>query len=260
MPSVPSRAAWRWFVLPAAAAVALALAPGATTGQAKFPPVDHFQCYMPADPPKPVTGGTVYTQGQFDQKLVPTAVGLLYRFCNPVAKTFNGLTTPIRNPRMHLTLYSIAEHTVTVTRTLVVSNQLGTQKMVIGRARWLAVPSSKDSDAVPAPNLLNHFVCYEVLKTRSFQLNVRLKDQWLSHGAELLKAALFCVPALKYVKSTPSRKFAIVDPQTHLTCYLMKTGGSPESLKLLNQFNRAEFRVTRADLLCMPSKKLRHSP
>ena len=62
------------------------------------------------------------------------------------------------------------------------------------------------------------------------------------------------------MKARPVRKFPIVDPQTHLTCYLMKTGGSPESLKLLNQFNRADFRVTRADLLCMPSKKVRHTP
>lgn len=260
MPSVPSRVAWRWLLVPAAAAAALALAPGATTAPAKFPPVDHFQCYIPADPPKPVTGGPVYTQDQFDQKPVPTKVALLYRFCNPVAKTFRGQTTPIRNPRMHLTLYSIAEDTATVKRTLVVSNQLGTQKMVIGPARWLAVPSSKDSDAMPSPKLLNHFVCYQVLTTKSFQLDVRLKDQWLSHGGELLKAALFCAPALKYVKSKPVRKFPIVDPQTHLTCYLVKTGGSARSLKLLNQFNRAEFRVTRVDLLCMPSKKLRHVP
>jgi hypothetical protein len=251
----------RW-LLPAVAVVVTALLSSASTASpAKFPPVDHFKCYIPDHPPSGRPGGVLYTQDQFDTKLTPAKVGLLFRFCNPVDKVFGDQETPIRQPNMHLTFYAIFQSPAGVAHDLLIANQLGKEKsMRIGPARWLAVPTSKNSGSMPSPKLLNHFKCYPVVKGTSLDAGVVLRDQWTSGKGVVLRPVIFCNPAVKVVKAATPRRYPIIDKLTHLTCYLLKAETFGTGFALLNQFNRTKLKVIRPDLLCVPSQKLKHNP
>jgi hypothetical protein len=223
-------------------------------------PVDHFECYTLDHPPRP-TPRLVYTQDQFDHALVPTKIGLLYRFCNPVQKVFGKRTTKIRNTAMHLTLYTI-QVGVTPARTIVVSNQFGSgQTLTIGRASWIALPSSKNVETPPPARVLSHFKCYPVTAAQQrAEIPVTLEDQWQRVPGGVIRARIFCNPSLKYVRGPPARRDVIVDRATHLVCYGLKAGFVSRSLVATNQFGSVQLTVVRPDLLCVPSKKLSVNP
>jgi hypothetical protein len=108
-----------------------------------------------------------------------------------------------------------------------VSNQFGGNRtLTIGRPFLLAVPSSK---------------------------NAR-RWRW-RHRREL-----FCNPTLKYVPGPPPRRYKIVNRDAHLVCYGLKAPEFSKKLIATNQFGRVKLAVLRPDRLCVPSKKLKHTP
>ena len=222
------------------------------------PKLDHFKCYLPR--PTPVTvpqiGGPVSLQDQFDgSRFESVAVRQLVRFCNPVAKRHLGRVTPVTNPRLHLAIYSI-ETKPTAAHAIVIGNQFGSaQSMRIGPPRWLAVPTSINSNTQPDTRLLSHFKCYPVLNivVDLFDASFQHVERNVAIGAPFM----FCNAALKVHNKT---KYPAVNPKQHLVCYQFAFNPFSHSLAILNQFNRTKFSVIGADLLCVPSTLLRHTP
>jgi len=219
-------------------------------------PLDHFQCYVPKQVPVQVAGAVVL-QDQFDgKKFEDVKVTKLYRFCNPVRKVFKGKVTPILNPKLDLAFYSIVTKP-TGNHTLLISNQFGQQQLVVRPPRWLAVPTAKNSQIQPDTKLLSHFKCYPVTTGKPVNVVVNLTDQW--HTEPKVKVGLpviFCNPTLKI---HAGKKYPIVNTAAHLVCYRLAAKPFGKSALIRNQFSTTDLAVTGADLLCVPSRKLKVS-
>jgi len=249
-----------------ALAAAAALSPGRSASGHTFvpalrslaPPLDHFKCYVPKQHivPNPPTG--ILLRDQFaGGKFRKVGVKSLFRFCNPVKKVFAGAVTPIRYPALHLSFYGITTP-LPGNHTIVLSNQFGSQKIVIGPAKWIAVPTSKNSKALPSPKLLNHFECYPVLEGRAPQATVTLIDQWHAEkGVALGGPVTFCNPTEKV---RAGKRSPLVNTSAHLTCYRLAAKPFAQKLQIRNQFNTTTLAVSGADMFCVPSLKLRHVP
>jgi len=231
--------------------------PGHVPAACQGPALDHFKCYVPGNPGAtpivPQFGGAVSLQDEFDgTSFESVAVGALFRFCNPVAKTYLGVVTPVTNPDVHLSIYAITT-TTTGTHTIVASNQFGSaQSMQVGPPSWLAVPTAMNSNNPPNPAALGHFKCYPVK-----QIKVDLYDPAFNHtepGVAIGAPFMFCNPAEKiHVVAGTSTTYPVVSPTRHLLCYSFAFSPFATSLKILNQFNATGLGVTGADLLCLPT-------
>jgi DNA-binding beta-propeller fold protein YncE len=223
----------------------------------KPPSLDHFQCYLPRKTTAHLLG-VASLQDQFDgKKFEQVEVTELSRFCNPVRKVFSGKVTPIAHDKLHLAIYSIATKP-TGNHSLLISNQFGQQKILVGPPRWLAVPTSKNSTTPPDTKLLSHFKCYPVVKGKSVNVAVDLTDQWSSDkGVRVGLQAIFCNPARKI---HAGKKYPIVNTAAHLLCYRLGAKPIPKSAFILNQFGQADIAVVGADLLCVPSRILGAPP
>jgi len=98
---------------------------------------DHYACYTAkADP----VSLDMVLKDQFGTfKFHATAVS---RLCNPVAKTFKGTTTTVKNPTLHYVCYT-GTGSPTVTHTVAVTNQFGSNKLAVRGPNEVCVPSTK---------------------------------------------------------------------------------------------------------------------
>lgn len=248
--------------LVAAAAAALAHGGSASSNRlvsarssASPPPLDHFKCYA-AKEIVPNQPQAVVVRDQFATAAAEkVVVKSLYRFCNPVKKRFGQQLTPIRYPALHLAFYWIT-NAPPGGHIILFSNQFGLkQKVTIGPAKWLAVPSSKDSAVLPSPKLLNHFQCYPVREGTRPKATVTLTDQWHTEKAVVVGEPLvFCNPAEKV---HGRQKFPIVNPTAHLVCYRLTAKAFQQKAAIRNQFNKTRLAVSSPDRLCVPSRKLK---
>jgi hypothetical protein len=106
-------------------------------------PLDHFKCYdvehnhMPQVAEK--ARRSLYLEDQF---LGGRGMGLNQRLlCNPVIKLHDGKEFPIHRPEEHLVCYNLLSGSVP--KTVIVANQFGKQKLLVGRASHLCLPSEK---------------------------------------------------------------------------------------------------------------------
>ena len=127
-------------------------------------------------------------------------------FCNPVQKTYNGVTTQILHPDAHLLMYEINPQASTPCLVTVV-NQFGTATLQTGRAVILAVPSGKalisaagvpQIPPIPPETELDHFKCYAAAGN-NIGVVVSLTDQFRTEQAQVLRPFLFCNPVVKEV-------------------------------------------------------------
>ena len=252
---------------------------GDTLGSCEVPPppplaLDHFMCYI-GDSTSPDV--TVKLEDQFDvaDGVVETAVVEFAEFfCNPVAKTHLGTTTPITNPDAHLEMYSLDTDTQTE-RTVTVDNQFGLQLLEdVSASYYLAVPTQKVSvqlghpgedgahDGTPTglgfPTGLDHFTCREVFGSH-VDATVDLFDQFHQTGETVvvLDPDFLCSPVKK---EHPLGVFTpITNPDGHLVCYSFNLQeNSLATLTTHNQFfppggaSDVVF-IEEAALLCVPS-------
>jgi len=219
---------------------------------------DHFKCYRTtAEPPDVVVG----LHDQFDPAGVApdkTFVRFPVKFCNPVEKTTpDGVVTPIKDINAHLEMFITAPGRLEPTRRVVVRNQFGRQRILTYGPELLAVPSAKDSQ--PPPENLDHFKCYRTYG-RPKNVVLTLSDQFQQDTtATLLRPIEFCNPVEKTHDGVTT---PIKNPKAHLLCYTITptttfTGGA----RVLNQFNPngLTLPMATADMLCVPSEKLRVS-
>jgi len=225
------------------------------------PPLDHFKCYfIPDQTVLPQEALTL--QDQFD---IPNQVWenirdlRRVRLCNPVAKIHRNSVTPITNPKAHLVLFRIDPQPI-VPRDVVVRNQFGLQALAVRDAQVLAVPTAKtlanEDPPTEIPAGLDHFKCYSATGKR-VKDGVTLRDQFHTETVRVLDPIAFCNPTRKIHNTVAT---GVQNAQAHLTCYTITVspfGGA--SVNVLNQFGAAQFRVLRADVLCVPSQKLKWS-
>ena len=238
------------------AALALGLAPARAHAQAA-PTLDHFKCYR-------TTGespsATVFLRDQFDIAGVApdkTFVWVPVKFCNPVKKTTpDGVVTPITDFNAHLEMFVIAPGRIEPPRRVVARNQFGVQRLITYGSELLAVPSAKNGQ--PEPENLDHFKCYRTYG-RPKKIPLRLGDQFQEEAtATLLRPRAFCNPVEKTHGDVTT---PIKNPKAHLLCYDISSPTFTGEARVQNQFfpNGVTLPMATADMLCVPSEKLRFS-
>jgi len=219
--------------------------------------VDHFRCYLvPAAATQPVN---VQLLDQFDAAAgnIENITKLsIEHFCNPVNKTVNGVTTPIVNIKHHLTMYQINPQT-TISRTVTVKNQFGTQTLSVADARWLAVPTGKALPPNPPPPPsadLDHYKCYAASGPSLLNVIATLRDQFRTDTVRVLQPVRFCNPVQKTHDGVVT---PILNPSVHLVCYSTTVVTFQTNIVIQNQFTPGmNLQVVNPDLLCAPSSKL----
>jgi hypothetical protein len=226
---------------------------GAVPAMAKPLELDHFRCY-PAQ--GHAIGEKVALRDQFDKQPVVVEVGRPTRFCNPVGKIHNGAVTQIRDRDAHLTFYAIRP--VPLAKWAVkLENQFGEQKLLVGPATMLAVPTFKMLAGHEAPVGLDHFKCYKAQGDRVDQ-SVVLKDQFQGAQVRVGAPVLFCNPTLKIHDGKLTN---IEHPESHLACYRTEPSTPFTTVvPVSNQFGKARLKLSSPDLLCVPSLKLAFQP
>ena len=184
-------------------------------------------------------------------------------FCNPVDKNGEGIS----DPTAHLQCYRIKEPRLPSKPNVIVTNQFGTQRLTVSRAKELCVPSEKDM--VPSPLNINHFKCYKVKRTKGapkFEEQLVTLDDQFETGkiTRVIKPKLLCTPVDKNGEGIPN-------PAGHITCFKIKDApGQPKfsrtDITVTNQFTDDELGAATAGecdaapLLCVPSTKEITSP
>jgi hypothetical protein len=225
------------------------------------PPLDHFKFYEvvggpDADVVLPKVGDQFYTGVQ------EVEVQSLRYFGNPVAKTDDGVLTPIEYPNYHLTLYDIT--TPTIQNWVVeVDNQFGRQELTVSGPVMLAVPTWKEGHGWP--RWLDHFLLYKVIEGEDVQVTVDLEDQWHKESdVEVHRPVYFANPAGKinpYVDWGPNDPLIIQNPDEHLVFYEIVGESYQGNVQIRNQLLVLQeewetLSVSDPELLAVPSEKI----
>jgi len=221
------------------------------------PSLDHFKFYEVVDGPDvdvvlPKVGDQFYTGVE------EVEVNSLRYFGNPVAKTDDGVLTPIGDSDHHLTLYDITTPT-TQNWVVEVDNQFGEQELTVSGPVMLAAPTWKEGHGPPL--WLDHFLLYEVIDGEDVQEVVDLEDQWhLESDVEVHRPVYFANPAGKigpYVDWDPSWPLIIQNPDEHLVFYEIVGEPYQGDVGIQNQFHQQEtLSVYEPQLLAVPSEKI----
>jgi len=251
----------KWGVLIVSAfSVALAL-PG---NVAHVQPLhDHFKAYNVTGPPLPVPIDVLLVD-QFveDPPGVQGVVERLSMFSPPVEKILpGGEVSPIVNFEDHLMWYNLVGPVDEPQRTLLVTNQFGTdQEWVVKNPILLLLPSWKVQvngapTGHPAPADVDHYLCYEVISGPPVGLDgVTLTDQFHQEFVTVGDPMVFCNPVDKVL---PDDGVGIYDNENHLACYDISPHLLPIPLEVwaLDQFDGSIFNVLENQYLCVPSTK-----
>lgn len=229
------------------------------SASAQIPPdqrVDHFRCYPPLTNPTIATNIQLIDQFDAAMHAVENINQLtIFRFCNPVQKTVNGVVTPMVSIKHHLTIFLINPQPI-IMRTVVVKNQFGQQTLSVADARALAVPTGKaiqPNPAPPAPVDMDHYKCY-VASGNPVNVLANLKDQFLSENVGITSPLAFCNPVKKIHGGVTT---GILNPDVHLVCYATTASVfEGANINISNQFGLFSLSLNRPDLLCVPSLKL----
>jgi hypothetical protein len=218
------------------------------------PPLDHFKCYK-----SKVEKLTISLEDQFEPETVQLVKSgrKADTFCNPVAKTVAGATTPIFDPSAHLSCYKIKDVTGAdfVQRDVDIDNQFGPQTLKVLKPDTLCVPTQKDPETEPEPAALDHFKCYKV-RAKPFKpaLSAVLVDQFHTEDVAIVKPFSLCNPVKKTVAG---ETIEIGDSEAHLVCYKFTspTPFTPVTKGIRNQFGIESFTARKPFTLCVPSLK-----
>jgi hypothetical protein len=226
--------------------------------------LDHFDCYLAEGPH---LQRTVFLRDQFELPGTPDERSndlRIFRFCNPVQKTTpDGRITPIVHPADHLTMYVLSPQPG-IARVVTVRNQFGDQTLHTGPAVILAVPTGKALLPTPAPppipRDLDHFKCYTA-SGKNLNRPLLLKDQFISGLTTARQPFLFCNPVQKTTQNPAGGTTVtpITNPTAHLVCYITTPRSFRAIVQINNQFGLSQLPVFNADILCVPSLKLRWS-
>ena len=229
---------------------------------AQVPPVnealDHFKCYFPLEARVLQQEPPVQLQDQFDiaRNEFETVKDMrIVRFCNPVEKTRGRRITPIIHPTHHLTMFLINPQPI-IPREVVVRNQFGVQHLDVRDPQVLAVPTGKSLTlgVQPTPPTdLDHYKCYNA-SGRKIGAVVRLRDQFHTELVRVLEPMGFCNPVRKI---HGDRNVGVQNAKDHLTCYTITPTPFQGTVVIANQFGLGPVSLAKADILCVPSQKVK---
>ena len=208
--------------------------------------LDHFKFY---DVANQQAGQWVGLLGQFDRQPERAQLTYLNMFANPVEK--NG--EPLYDKNAHLTWYDLFDPVPDPVRAVWFTNQFGNaQKIYIGRACALLVPTEKIESGSEFPERLDHFKVYQVLQSDPFGSNVKLKDQFGGEDTKITNPMFFAVPVKKLANG---QTYGISNDYAHLVLYRLIPQVNQKTIRTRDQFGGHYIHVVRSVLLGVPSKK-----
>jgi hypothetical protein len=191
----------------------------------------------------------VQLQGQFDQAPVAAEIDHMLYFATPVSKN----NSPIVDKNAHLAFYGL-HGPKERRRVVVLKNQFGLQKLLIGPPLYLLVPSQKVEEGSVLPTRLDHYKAYQVLEGQMVDRTVVLADQVdRQDRVEVTKPVLFCVPVVKTVGTKTSR---IVNAMAHLTFYAITPRRHRVRKTSKDQFGEHQLVLATSVFLGAPTVKL----
>ena len=221
--------------------------------------LDHFKCYQTKQVGAKFDSRQVVLTDQFNTERVK--VVRPGAFCNPADKDGSG----IGDPTAHLACYKIRdvkgdEFPKFKQQAVEVTNQFGTQTLLLKRIRSLCVPSSKSPSGEvpgPPPTSLDHFKCYKTKQVgaRFDPRQVVLADQFNTERVNVVRPEAFCAPVDKDGSG-------INDPSAHLACYKIRDVRGDEfpkferrRIEATDQFWTHTLLLKKTRTLCVPSSK-----
>jgi uncharacterized protein len=221
-------------------------------------PLDHFRVYAIDDGQRPYVGEPVYVEDRFGA--VNATVGWGATLANPVEKVHGGVTTPISNEDGHLVGYGL-EGVEAQSWRVTVSNQFGTQELIVTGPAGLSPPTMKKPHGEPVG--LDYFSGYFVVDPSSLEVVVGLHDQFGDAPQSLvLKPHSFGNPARV---THDGEVTEIVNQDACFVTYsILIEGASMEQHELVvtNEFGEHHFSVTEQEegFLTVPSEMIAWEP
>jgi len=191
----------------------------------------------------------VALQGQFDEEPENAELLLMSYFANPVSKN----QEPLYDPNAHLAWYWLHQPIPEPMRVVVVENQFGRTKFVIGRPAALLAPAQKRERGRHFPEKLDHFKLYWVLRGEPVEKEVTLQDQFGSEETRVLYPIAFGVPVQK---EHEGRVYPIHNDRAHLLIHRIVPQSVRRGKVVRDQFGLRYLAFLQSVALAVPSIKL----
>ena len=198
----------------------------------------------------------VYLEDHFGA--VEAELGWPWYFCNPTEKWHNEVLTPIVNPNHHLTVYGLTYEEDPKEWFVEISNQFGTQELIVWGPIALAVPTQEVEPWYHEPPVgLDHFLLYEVVEGPSVDAVVRLNDE-LGYEEVMVSLPVYFTNSVQ--KTQDNQVIAIVDPDAHMVVYSVEGEYFDTEVQVVNQFAGSTFHVSGPSHLAVVSDVLHYEP
>jgi hypothetical protein len=186
---------------------------------------------------------------QFFRQPVPVSVDRLERLLNWVVKDGSA----VRDTFLHYTWWNIPQQ-LPAPRTVVVTNQFGSQLVQVQRLAFLLAPAWKNVPQ-PIPPPANHYLCYRVIAPPLPQHPRVLMDEWREDVQLPGPIEFLCNPCLKRHQG---QIFPPVDTLTHLAVYPIQPQSDVFQPILADQFFTGQVPVRQLppEYLFVPSEKI----
>lgn len=216
----------------------------------------HLACYWVDQETVPYIREIMYLEDQFGA--LEAELGWPWYFCNPTEKWHNEVLTPISSPDHHLTVYSLAYEEDPKEWFVEISNQFGTQELMVWGPIGLAIPTQKVEPLYHEPPVgLDHFLLYEVVGGPSVDAVVRLNDEF---GYEEVLVSVPVYFANPVWKTHNDQVTAVVNPDAHVVFYSIDGGYFETEVQVVNQFGGSTFHVSGPGHLAIVSEMLYYEP
>ena len=209
--------------------------------------LDYFQIY---DVSNQWARHSIVLKTQFDREPDRGYLVFLDWFANPTSK--NG--EPLYDRKAHLASYYLYQSAPEPMRTIILDNQFGKQKILIGRPRCLLAPAMKIEKNSRFPEKLDHYKVYQVLEGKLVNKDVKLKDQFESKKVKITYPYAFAAPA---EKRHDGKVFPIRNKKAHLLLYKITPKKIDKTKTTYDQFSKHRLNFYQSILLAVPSIKLK---
>jgi hypothetical protein len=202
----------------------------------------------------------VSLKGQFDKEPVGALLTSIDRFANPAS--MNG--GEMINQMSHLTWYSLRQAKREPRRDVEFENEFGKQKVRLGKAVALLVPTKKIEDGSEIPQGLDHYKVYDVLDHNVLEQfpvakrRVKLQDQFSTEdNLRIGRCMFFAVPVSE---QHGEKLHPISNQNAHLTIHtILRTGPKKVYEKIaqntIDQLGNHLLSITESEMLALPTVK-----
>ena len=211
--------------------------------------LDHFLFYGIATQP---AGETIGVETQFDTGAAGGPERVLLRaaiaFGNPVQKN----TEKILDQNAHLTWYAMYDQVPDPIRTLNYTDQFGRRRIYMGRKYGFLSPTQKARRGSAFPQMLDHYVVFQVLDSSAVNKSVKLRDQWGSRSAKVYYPRFFAAPSRKWHGKAVD---GIKNAKAHLAIYQINPQVTTKAAKTRDQFGTRVVNASYSQFLAVPCAK-----